>query len=190
MNQHSCLRSVPINFGLLITLWLCGCAHVEVYQKPGAEVSALRSIAVLPFTPPPGLDTERVKGISEGVCDIVGAALMRQGFNVVERARVEAIFKERNLNLSELPTGNELEELARTLGADAFATGSVTEWREVGGFFKDGAVGLTIKIYDARTSEQVYAGSASKPFDIFDNPSVTRHAQELAQKMCEKFSKR
>lgn len=174
----------------LLILWclaLTGCISTKVYQPPGANLSNIQRVAVLPFTPPPGMDKDQARGISEGVCDMVATALMQRGFEVVERARVQEILKERNLNLSESPAGERLVELGRILGVDALATGAVTEWREYRGLGRVGAVGITLKVYDAANGSLYMSGSGGDQITSLDDKSITRHAQDVVATMCRKI---
>ena len=183
--RHCCLAFVAV--ALAAT---AGCARMDVYMKSTADFSKIRRVAVLPFTPPPEVDKERVQGISEGVSDIVATQLLRNGWDVVERARVKTIFEERNLALSEMPSGRRLEEVRTLLGVDCFVTGAVTEWRDFVAFRNDGAVGITIKFYDAQTAELIYSGSGSRPIGLFDDKSQSLHAQYLVKDLCAKIPRR
>lgn len=166
-------------------LGLIGCSSPEVYQKPRANLSSIQRIAVLPFTPPPGMDKEQARGISEGVCDMVATGLMQRGFEVVERARVEEILKERNLTLSESSAGAKLTELGQILGVDALATGSITGWREYNFPRNNGEVGLTLKLYDARSGGTHFSGSGNRTAAVHTGSlNLSHHAQKIVNSLC------
>lgn len=177
---------------LAVLTGLTGCASVEHSTPAGADLSRIRRVAVLPFTPPGGVSRESAPGISEGVADLAAAQLIRHGWQVVERARVQEILRERNLNLAEMPTGKNLEDVRTILGVDAFATGAITEWREDVVMRNVAAVGITLKLYDAQTGEIAYMGSASDtlPPSIFTRKTPTNLAQELLRKLCDGIPRR
>jgi curli biogenesis system outer membrane secretion channel CsgG len=188
--RHPCIGRLLVASAAAVVLWSTGCARMEVYQRPDAKSSQLRRIAVLPFTPPPDLDKERAKGVCEGVCDMAATGLMQRGFDVVERARVEEIFKERNLNLSQMPSGKDLSEIGRVLGVDAFATGAITEWRDWVFAKHDGAVGITLKLYDAQTAQTIFSGSSSRPVGLLNEKTLTLQAQVIIKELCSKVGRR
>lgn len=171
---------------LSATVLLSGCATSNVQVSRSASFAQIRRVAVLPFTPPPEVNAEQGRGVSEGVSDIVAAEIMRRGWQVVERTRIKQVFEERHLNLGEMPAGQHLEEIRALLGADAFVAGAVTEWRgfKPGLIGVSGAVALTLKMYDARTGECVYSGSDSRQIGLMSNQSQTYHAEILARNLC------
>jgi hypothetical protein len=175
---------------ILCWLFLSGCARMDVYSKKGVDYSLYRRAAVLPFTPPPEVAKDLAPGISEGVSDILGTQLLRSGWDVVERSRIIEVFKERELKLTEMPSGKKLEEVRTILGADLFVTGAITEWRAFEALKNDGAVGLTLKFYDAQTGELVYSGSGSRPIGLFDDKSQSWHAQQIVKVLCAKIPRR
>jgi len=166
------------------------CATTDYYVKPGVEFSRFRRVGVLPFTPPPEVQKDQGVGISEGISDIVGTQLLKRGWDVIERARIRSIFEERNLALTHIPSGKNLEDMRNILGVDAFVTGSVTEWRERIRKRNDGAVGITIKIYDTRTGELVWSGSGTRPIGGLDDKRLTLHAELIIRNLCEKIPSR
>lgn len=183
-------HQIPTLLALALFLAAAGCARMDVYSKSGVDYSRYHRAAVLPFTPPPEISKDLAPGISEGVSDIVGTQLLRGGWDVVERARIVEVFKERDLKLTEMPTGQKLQEVRSILAVDLFVTGTVTEWRAFEFGKNDGAVGLTLKFYDAQTGELVYSGSGSRPIGLFDDKSQSWHSQKIIQDLCAKIPKR
>jgi hypothetical protein len=100
------------------------------------------------------------------------------------------IFEERNLAMTHIPSGKNLEDIRNILGVDAFVTGSVTEWRERIYKRHDGAVGITIKIYDTRTGELVWSGSGTRPIGGLGDKRLTLHAELIIKNLCEKIPSR
>lgn len=161
-----------------------GCMSTDHYVKQDANFSRFKRAAVLPFAPPPEVPKEQASGICEGVADIVAMQLLKKGWDVVERARVQAIFEERNLEISEFPVGTNLDKVRQLLAVDCFVTGAITEWREFIAFRNDGGVGITIKIYDGYTGQLVWSGSGSSTVTLLDDKRQSYHAQRIIKDLC------
>lgn len=176
--------SVPITLALCL---LAGCLTTDHYVKPKADFSQFKQAAVLPFRSPPEIAKERATGVCEGVADIVATQLLKKGWDVVERSRVEAILEERDMRLGELPAADDLNEVRKLLAVDCFVTGAVTEWREFVAFRNDGAVGITLKLYDAQTGQLLWSGSGNSTVTLFDDKRQSNHAQKIVTRLCSKI---
>lgn len=170
---------------VIMSLVIVGCAFPDHYENPEVEFSKFKTAAVLPFSAPPEVAPDRVSGITQGVADMVGTRLMKRGWRLVERGRVQSIFEENNLQMTQVPFGEDLNAIQQILGVDALVTGSITEWREFIAMKNDGGVGLTLKVYDARTGELAWTGSASSPITFFDDKRQTLHAQKIVRTLCD-----
>jgi len=187
---------MEIKHGLLFAsfvTWLTiitACAVRDYYVKPGIDFSRFRRAAVLPLAPPPEVGKDQTGGLSEGVSDIIGTQLLKRGWDLVERTRIKSIFEERSLELTQLPIGKNLVEIQNILNVDCFVTGAITEWRSPVRGRVRGAIGLTVKIYDARTGELVWSGSGSRNISSTFGASLSRHAQEVIKRLCEDIPSR
>jgi hypothetical protein len=181
-----------LSFALFVTCLsiITACAVRDYYVKPGIDFSRFRRAAVLPLTPPPEVGKDQTGGLSEGISDIIGTQLLKRGWDVVERARIKSIFEERSLELTQVPIGKNLVEIQNILNVDCFVTGAITEWRSPVKGRVRGAVGLTVKIYNARTGELVWSGSGSKNISSTFGASLSKHAQEIIKRLCEDIPSR
>ena len=181
-----------LSFPLFVTCLsiITACAVRDYYVKPNVDFSRFRRTAVLPLTPPPEVEKDQAGGLSEGVSDIIATQLLKRGWDVVERARIRSIFEERSLELTQVPIGKNLAEIQGILNVDCFVTGAITEWRSPVKNRIRGAVGLTVKIYDARTGELVWSGSGSRNISSTFGASLSKHAQEIIKRLCEDIPSR
>ncbi|OIN96191.1 hypothetical protein AUJ66_07075 [Candidatus Desantisbacteria bacterium CG1_02_38_46] len=107
-------------FYILIVVFLCfiaGCAP-RMAVKPGYDFSKIKRIAVLNF------DGER----GSAVADIFILELMKKGFDVMERKKLESILKEQDLGVSGRVEPSTAKAIGRIFGVDAILTGSVIQY--------------------------------------------------------------
>jgi len=166
---------------ILISLALFGCVPaippvVDHHLRPGIDLRRYERIAVLSFSPPSG---ETSAGIYAS--DIVGLELMKKGYIVVERARVDQVLREQGLGLTGVIDELTAVEIGKILGVQAIVVGSVGNYkidRQMmgGGFFGPMLIitsyaSVTMKMIDLRDASVVWAsqGSSDAPGS---NPTV------------------
>lgn len=102
---------------LLFAAATSGCVTADAINR-NYDLSRVRRIGVLAF------DYGRHEPF--GAEDIFAKHLLERGYQVVERARLEAILKEQRLNASGLLAPGTAKGLGRMLGVDALVLGQVT----------------------------------------------------------------
>jgi hypothetical protein len=102
---------------LLISIFISGCAP-NMAIKPGYDFSGIKRIAVLNF------DGEK----GSAAADIFILELMKKGFDVIERSRIESIIKEQDLGASGLIEPSTAKSIGKIFGVDAIITGSIIQY--------------------------------------------------------------
>lgn len=106
---------------LLLTLPFLGlltaCVTPRVAVNPRADFSAVKRVAVMPFSGPKG----------DLAADMLTQSLVAQGADVIERRRLDDVIKEHSLSSSGAFDPATAKELGRLLGVDALFLGTVAE---------------------------------------------------------------
>lgn len=101
----------------LAALLLAACATPRVAVNPRADFSAIKRVAVLPFSGPKG----------ELAADVLTQSLLQSGADVVERQRLDAVLKEQSLTASSAFDPATARQIGKLLGVDALFVGTVAE---------------------------------------------------------------
>jgi len=110
-----------LNISLLFIFSIYSCASTNYNKQIGPKMR----IAVVRFDVK--TDTFKVKDIDEKLIDMFSTALFKSGnYDLVERDRIEKVFKEQEFQLSGLVDAATAVEIGRILGAQAIVTGTVT----------------------------------------------------------------
>jgi PBP1b-binding outer membrane lipoprotein LpoB len=136
-----------------LTLFLVQCMTIGPYYGPVTVVlnekidqSKYVRIAVMPF------DTSAYKGFDENsgltLADWYSAELLKIGYNVVERARVEKLLKEQELQISDMVDYDTAIRVGKILGVQAIVFGSSAG--------KPGQFTSIVKLVDVETGEIVW----------------------------------
>lgn len=96
---------------------LAACATPQVAVNPRADFSAIKRVAVLPFTGDKG----------DLAADLLTQSLIARGADVVERQRLDAVLKEQSFSLSSSFEPAAARQLRRLIGVDAIFVGTVGE---------------------------------------------------------------
>ncbi len=86
--------------------------------KPGYDFSRIKRIAVLNF------DGEK----GSAAADIFILELMKRGFDVIERSRIESVIKEQGFGASGLIEPSTAKSIGKIFGVDAILTGSIMQY--------------------------------------------------------------
>lgn len=117
--------AAPRPLFLLVAALFAACAGRSVLAiKPGADFSRIDRVAVLRFD-----DYPRRRGSGDLVASVFEGQLLRAGYSLVERRRVERILDEQRLGSSGAVDPKTARKLGKILGVDAFLLGSVTEFQ-------------------------------------------------------------
>lgn len=107
---------------MAIIFTVSSCSVAQIAAKDD-RIGKISTIAITPF--------DRGEGIPEAISleceENFKKSLIKSGFSVVERKKLDAIIKENELSMLSL---NYSEGLVTILGADALLTGQITQYRE------------------------------------------------------------
>lgn len=159
------------------------------------DFAKYKNIAVLPFT-----DAPNAPYSGQIVQGVVGQALAKTGFKVVERARLQEALKEQWLSASGVLTTPKTVELGKILGVSAlvmgevgqyetrdrktdttyfpftnYVTGQTTYIPRQGQQWMENYVSISLRIIDVETALLVYSGSGQFPVGLINPP------QQLAE---------
>jgi cytochrome c-type biogenesis protein CcmH/NrfG/TolB-like protein len=135
-----------------------------VVASPGDAKEGARTIAVGPFFAPDANDS--LRQISANIPDLLTVELSQQdGFHVVERQQVTAIWKELNLSTTGLVTSESVAHLGNVLACDWLITGTLVP--------SNARTQIWVKVIDVKSS--VVLDMQTLPFEA-GNLSATIQA--------------
>jgi len=111
------MKTTKLFFTLPFLGLLAACATPRVAVNPRADFSAVKRVAVLPFSGPKG----------DLAADMLTQSLVAQGADVIERQRLDDVMKEHSLTSSSAFDPATAKELGKLLGVDALFLGTVAE---------------------------------------------------------------
>lgn len=112
-------QSLPI---LAAALALGACATATVAVKTGFDFTKVKRVAVVGFS-----DYSREPGSGEILSGAFEQGLLAAGYDLVERAEVDKVLREKKLSAADPKTA---KALGRALGVDALLFGRITDFRE------------------------------------------------------------
>lgn len=153
--------------GLLLGAALLSCGHKyhsSFHSRPQA-LSAIKTVVVLPLD---NLTANPDAGVA--VTDLLVTQLFQLGrFRILSKIELEQLYAQQNLKIPKSIDRGTAAELARRVGADGVLYGSVTEFAYQGGSSdedeKEPAVGINLRLVDARTGTVVWGSSSSRASD-------------------------
>jgi len=111
------MKYFRVFLAVFLLCFISGCGP-RVAVKQGYDFSKVRRVAVLEF-----------EGYgASGVADIFVMELMRSGFDVVERNKLDNLLREQELGISGKIDPSTARSIGRILGVDAILTGSVSQY--------------------------------------------------------------
>ena len=96
----------------------CACAAPQVAFNAKADFSAIRRVAVAPFSGAGG----------EQAGDMLTQDLLARGADVVERGRLQSVLEEQQLSAAGILEAATVRRVGRILGVDALFVGTVTKY--------------------------------------------------------------
>lgn len=96
---------------------------VDFYLNPKADLTKYKKIAVFEFN-----DATNAPGSGNVVADLIASELMKKGYEVVERSRIEMIIREQKLRISGLIDTSTAIQLGEILEVDAIVTGALSQY--------------------------------------------------------------
>lgn len=161
------------------------CASMEtVVLKQGYDFSRIKRVAVLPFS-----DPTFSQNTGSMVSQLFIKYMLREGYNVVERDKLEAILGEYQLSKSEIMNQDQIKQF-KLSGIDAIITGSVTKdiaeqdlYGSDGGMrFIAAQAGITCRMVDVETGEILWA--AADTYDAMNQQTAFDYlASSLVRQM-------
>ncbi|MFH1824901.1 MAG: GNA1162 family protein [Candidatus Firestonebacteria bacterium] len=165
---------------ILIISILSGCGLYSVATKKDYDFSKIKRVAVVGFS-----SNRTYKNSGEVVSDEFVLHLMKEGYSVIERSKIDAILREQNLGESNRLESSTVKKIGKILGVDAVITGTVIKYHEdentsVYTTDKDGKVTSQIilqqaevevsaRMFDVETGEIIWtAKDSDRGFDISD----------------------
>ncbi len=109
-------------YALASLLLLGACATANVAVKSGFDFSRVKRVAVVGFS-----DYSNRGGSGEILSGAFEQGLLAAGYNLVERAQVDQLLREKKLSASDPKAA---KEIGRLLGVDALLLGRITDFRE------------------------------------------------------------
>ncbi len=113
------LRPLPALFAALL---LGACATATVAVKSGFDFGRVKRVAVVGFT-----DYPNHGGSGEVVSGAFEQSLLTAGYDLVERAQVDKVLKEKKLSATDPKAAKQIGQL---LGVDALLFGRITDFRD------------------------------------------------------------
>lgn len=107
---------------LLAALALGACASARVAVKSDFDFARVKRVAVVGFS-----DYARRAGSGESLSGAFEAELLGAGYNLVERAQVDKILREKKLSASDPKAA---KAIGKVLGVDALLFGRITDFQE------------------------------------------------------------
>lgn len=165
---------------ILIISILSGCGLYNVATKKDYDFSKIKRIAAVEFS-----SNRTYKNSGEVVSDEFVLQLMKKGYSVIERRKIDTILKEQNLGESNRLESSTVKKIGKILGVNVVITGTVIKYQEdqnitVYTTDKDGRVTSQIilqqaevevsaRMFDVETGEIVWtAKDSDRGFDISD----------------------
>lgn len=105
---------------IMLVLFACGCSAPSYYVRPKTDIAAIKKIAVLPME---SLTADANAG--ENVRRAIMTELMSRGFDVVEPGEVTRVLNEAKIRSVNAIAATDMQNMSRSLGADAVLMGSV-----------------------------------------------------------------
>ena len=175
-----------VRCGLQCSLWLLslaflsGCATV-VYDGDSVEQNDSEELRVLM---PPFFNATNDDHAGRALTELTGTALVARGIPLYQTEELLLTTQE------ETAAGPEgrYQELAQTIGATHLLIGTVHEYRYKTDLDGDPAVGITIRIVDARDGRTVWQGSSSNIGYAF--ASVTSASQRAVRRLVRRIPNR
>lgn len=157
MNKFSIAGAVVCVAAVLLS----SCSTQSIVVKPGYDFSAIKRVAVLNFNDAPYYPNSGMVP-----SELFTKYMLKTGYNVVERTRIDAIIREHQLFLAGVLDPAQVKEFGRIAGVDAIITGSISMLNPERDFFEAGhqrfvaaQVGLTCRMISVETGEVLWVGS-------------------------------
>ncbi|MBU1001578.1 MAG: DUF799 family lipoprotein [Proteobacteria bacterium] len=152
-------RTWALPVGLALALILpTGCAKPMNYVHPNADLSYVRSVAIVPFK-----NLTQEKFAEEKVMHVVSTEMLRCGVDVVEFGEVEKVLRGEGYGKDEGTISHKVAEAAgRRLGVQAFLVGAVQEYGQSSkGSDGYSEVCVSLRLLDANTGTILWEATHS-----------------------------
>ncbi len=133
---------------LLSALVVGGCASSkgESYVKAGYNFASLEKVAIVEVSGAVAGDTAKNQ-----IGDFLSMELVKRGYTVVERAKVQALLKEQEFQASDITSDEGAAKAGKILNVPAVAIISIPTYKE--------DMNMTIKLVDVQDASVLWIGS-------------------------------
>jgi hypothetical protein len=155
---------------LTAAVFLAGCSSQRVAVRKDYDFSKIKRVAIIGFS-----SHMDFKNSGDVVADEFVLQLMKKGYKVVERSKINAILSEQQLAQANKLDEVTIKKVGKILGVDAIFTGSVIKYVEdknVVVYYndKDGnptsqsrlqqaEISVSARLFDVETGEVIWSGS-------------------------------
>ena len=165
LEEHDKIKGKKVvrNFKCTLSLFVCllflaGCAAPVSYIHPTADLTYVKTVAIVPFE-----NLTQEKGAEGKVMNAVAVEVLRRGvFDVVEFGEVAKVLREEGYKGDGLITKRSAEGGAKRLGVQAFIVGSVEEYgasRTGGASYPE--VSVSLRLLDAKSYKILWEATHS-----------------------------
>jgi len=154
----------------LLAIFLAGCSSQRVAIRKDYNFSNIKRVAILGFS-----SHMDFRNSGDAVADEFLLQLMRKGYKVIERSKINSILSEQQLYAANKIDEETVKRVGKILGVDAILTGSVIKYvedKKTVIYFndKDGyptsqshlqlaEISVSARLFDVETGEVVWSGS-------------------------------
>jgi len=143
---------------LFVVFAMFGCSSVTKNVSSSVSLNPAKSCAVMPF-----INDTNHYGADDAVAALVETELQRKGSCVfVEQSEVAQKLKALGVEKDRLFDKNYALSLASKIGVDYLFVGRVTEYNYQYGLREDPAVGISMKLIDAKEQKFIWAGDEGR----------------------------
>lgn len=142
------MKTICLNVLLISVLFVIGCSKGESYVRAGYDFSQLNKIAVVDVAGVVQGDTAKNQ-----IADFFGMELLKKGYEVVERAQVQALLDEQDFQSSDLTRADDAAKAGRILNVPVVLVANIPMYQE--------EMNMTAKMVNVEDASILWMGSAS-----------------------------
>jgi hypothetical protein len=175
-----------ILLSLFLALFMTSCGTQTIVVKPGYDFSKIKRVAVLNFN-----DAPYAPNSGQVPSELFTKYLLKTGYDVIERAQIDAIIREHQLFLQGVLDPAQVKEFGKVAGVDAIITGSISMLVAEQNLYEAGyqryiaaQVGITCRMISVETGEVLWVGS-----DTYDGMNTQTAFEYLISSLVDELIK-
>ena len=142
----------------LLLLAAVGCGGATQYRHPRADLGALKTVGVLPFTSMTG-----EPGVAEKVQALFTIELLgANAFDVVEPGRMTKTLRDASAGPAPELTPDDIKKIGKEVNAQALFIGTIVEFAETQGSVNAPHVTIQLKLVETETGATVWAATETR----------------------------